>query len=79
LRFPYFVRKTAPVSGVASLLDIDAGIDIWAEPGGTVEMALAVTVPVTSLCPCSKEISERTAPTTSARTCEPARAVARRQ
>jgi GTP cyclohydrolase I len=58
LRFPYFSRKTAPVSGVASLLDIDAGIDVWAEPGGTVEMALAVTVPVTSLCPCSKEISD---------------------
>ncbi len=57
LRFPYFIRKTAPVSGVASLLDIDAGIDIWAEPGGAVDMALAVTVPVTSLCPCSKEIS----------------------
>jgi GTP cyclohydrolase I len=43
---------------VSSLLDIDAGIDVWAEPGGTVEMALAVTVPVTSLCPCSKEISD---------------------
>ena len=58
LRFPYFIRKTAPISGVASLLDIDAGIDVWAEPDGTVEMALAVTVPVTSLCPCSKEISD---------------------
>ena len=58
LRFPWFIRKTAPISGVASLLDIDAGIDVWAEPGGTVEMALAVTVPVTSLCPCSKEISD---------------------
>ena len=57
LRFPYFIRKAAPVSGVASLLDIDAGIDVWADPGGAVEMALAVTVPVTSLCPCSKEIS----------------------
>ena len=57
LRFPYFIRKSAPVSGVASLLDIDASIDVWAEPGGMVEMALAVTVPVTSLCPCSKEIS----------------------
>ena len=57
LRFPYFIRKRAPVSGVASLLDIDAGIDVWAEPGGRVDMALAVTVPVTSLCPCSKEIS----------------------
>jgi GTP cyclohydrolase I len=57
MRFPYFIRKTAPVSGVASLLDIDAGIDVWAEPGSAVEMALVVTVPVTSLCPCSKEIS----------------------
>jgi len=57
MRFPYFIRKAAPVSGVASLLDIDAGIDVWAEPGGAVEMALAVKVPVTSLCPCSKEIS----------------------
>ena len=58
IRFPYFIRKMAPVSGVSSLLDIDAGIDVWAEPGGKVEMALAVTVPVTSLCPCSKEISD---------------------
>ncbi|MCX7164589.1 MAG: GTP cyclohydrolase FolE2 [Rhodocyclales bacterium] len=58
LRFPYFIRKTAPVSGVPSLLDIDAGIDVWAEPGGAVQTALAVTVPVTSLCPCSKEISD---------------------
>jgi GTP cyclohydrolase I len=57
MRFPYFIRKAAPVSGVVSLLDIDAGIDVWAEPGGAVEMALVVTVPVTSLCPCSKEIS----------------------
>ena len=57
MRFPYFIRKAAPVSGVASLLDIDAGIDVWAEPGGAVDMALTVTVPVTSLCPCSKEIS----------------------
>ena len=58
IRFPYFIRKLAPVSGVASLLDIDAGIDVWAEAGGAVETVLAVTVPVTSLCPCSKEISD---------------------
>jgi GTP cyclohydrolase I len=58
MRFPYFIRKRAPVSGVASLLDVDAGIDVWCLPGGAVETALAVTVPVTSLCPCSKEISD---------------------
>lgn len=57
MRFPWFIRKTAPVSGVASLLDVDAGIDVWAESDGAIHMALAVTVPVTSLCPCSKEIS----------------------
>ena len=58
MRFPYFIRKQAPVSGVASLLDVDAGIDVWSLPDGAVETALAVTVPVTSLCPCSKEISD---------------------
>ncbi len=58
IRFPYFIRKRAPISGAASLLDIDAGIDVWVGPGGAVETALAVTVPVTSLCPCSKQISD---------------------
>ena len=58
MRFPYFIRKMAPVSGVASLLDVDAGIDISATAGGEVDMALTVTVPVTSLCPCSKKISD---------------------
>jgi GTP cyclohydrolase I len=57
MRFPYFIRKSAPVSGVDSLLDIDAGIDVWRETGGAIETALFATVPVTSLCPCSKEIS----------------------
>ncbi|HEX8741219.1 MAG TPA: GTP cyclohydrolase FolE2 [Casimicrobiaceae bacterium] len=57
LAFPLFVRKIAPVSGVASLLDYDlrlsAGLD-----GGRYAATIAVSVPVTSLCPCSKEISE---------------------
>ena len=56
-RFPFFLRKRAPVSGLESLLEyqgrwiaeVRAGItSIWAE----------VTVPVKSLCPCSKEISD---------------------
>lgn len=58
IRFPYFVRKQAPVSGVSSLLDMDAGIDIFCADGGPIQMAVQVTVPVTSLCPCSKKISE---------------------
>jgi GTP cyclohydrolase I len=56
-RFPFFLRKRAPVSGVQSLLEyqgrwiVEAGAattTVWAE----------VTVPVKSLCPCSKEISD---------------------
>ncbi len=58
MRFPYFIRKAAPVSGVESLLDIDAAIEVERGPGGAIETTLSATVPVTSLCPCSKEISD---------------------
>jgi GTP cyclohydrolase I len=56
-RFPFFLRKRAPVSGLESLLEYegrwiaesrDGAASIWAE----------VVVPVKSLCPCSKEISD---------------------
>ena len=57
IAFPYFVRKTAPVSGVASLLDVD--VQLTADlADGRFASTIAVLVPVTSLCPCSKEISE---------------------
>lgn len=57
MRFPYFINKAAPVSGVQSLMDYQASLIgerkkdesiIWAK----------VVVPVTSLCPCSKKISD---------------------
>jgi GTP cyclohydrolase I len=57
LRFPYFVRKIAPVSGVASLLDYDVELT-GALHEGRYEQTITVRVPVTSLCPCSKEISD---------------------
>jgi GTP cyclohydrolase IB len=50
------VRKLAPVSGVASLLDYD--VRLTAElADGVFTSTVGVAVPVTSLCPCSKEIS----------------------
>jgi GTP cyclohydrolase I len=58
MRFPYFVNKAAPVSGVQSLMDYDvtfAGEIRDGEP----QMNIKVVVPVTSLCPCSKKISDR--------------------
>ena len=55
--FPWFVRKTAPISGVASLLDYE--VRLAAELHGDRYASLVtVAVPVTSLCPCSKEISD---------------------
>jgi GTP cyclohydrolase I len=58
MSFPYFVNKTAPVSGVQSLLDYQVTF-IGEITQGKHQTILKVVVPVTSLCPCSKKISER--------------------
>ncbi len=58
MNFPYFVNKAAPVSGVQSLLDYDVTF-IGEIVNGSSHITMKVLVPVTSLCPCSKEISER--------------------
>jgi GTP cyclohydrolase I len=57
LAFPFFVRKLAPVSGVASLLDYEVRL-AGELRDGRVTKTISVAVPVTSLCPCSKEISD---------------------
>jgi GTP cyclohydrolase I len=54
--FPYFINKTAPVSGVQSLMDYEVGMSGEIR-NDQVEVTLKVLVPVTSLCPCSKKIS----------------------
>jgi GTP cyclohydrolase IB len=54
--FPYFIEKTAPVSGVKSLLDVDVLLTGEINERG-LGVIMKLTVPVTSLCPCSKEIS----------------------
>ena len=56
VNFPYFIKKTAPVSGVQSLLDYEVGF-VGEIRNGELEVSLKVLVPVTSLCPCSKKIS----------------------
>ncbi len=57
MRFPYFVRKTAPVSGVQSQLDYEVCWRGSVSDEGRYLFRMHVTVPATSLCPCSKEIS----------------------
>jgi GTP cyclohydrolase I len=56
MSFPYFISKAAPVSGVQSLLDYDITF-IGEIVAGRITSTVRVQVPVTSLCPCSKEIS----------------------
>ncbi|MBX5459627.1 MAG: GTP cyclohydrolase I FolE2 [Steroidobacteraceae bacterium] len=57
MSFPFFVMKKAPVSGVESLMDYHASL-IGERKNGHTEMWIQVVVPVTSLCPCSKRISD---------------------
>jgi len=58
MTFPYFVSKKAPVSGVQSLMDYEVTF-IGEIADGVETFTLKVLVPVTSLCPCSKKISDR--------------------
>ena len=57
MSFPYFINKAAPISGVQSLLDYDVTF-VGAIESGRYSFTMKVQVPVTSLCPCSKEISD---------------------
>lgn len=58
MTFPFFVNKMAPISGVQSLLDYEVTL-IGEVRDGKPEMFVKVVVPTTSLCPCSKSISDR--------------------
>jgi GTP cyclohydrolase IB len=58
MSFPYFVNKAAPVSGVKSLMDYEVSFTGEFDEGKP-SVLVKVLVPVTSLCPCSKKISDR--------------------
>ena len=57
ISFPYFMEKHAPVTRAAGLLSYDCAFD--ASSGSEDDFVLTVKVPVTTLCPCSREISAR--------------------
>jgi len=56
--FPYFIEKAAPVSGKKGLIDYNITFDATLKRG-EFDLVTIVTVPVATLCPCSKSISER--------------------
>ncbi len=57
MTFPYFVKKSAPISGVTSLLNYDVSF-IGEIKNGETQVTVKAVIPVTSLCPCSKSISD---------------------
>jgi GTP cyclohydrolase I len=57
MEFPYFVNKEAPISKVKSLMDYQVTF-IGEITGDETTITVKVIVPVTSLCPCSKNISD---------------------
>ena len=56
VEFPYFIEKAAPVSKARSLMEYTCAFDACLA-GEQLDFVLEVKVPVTSLCPCSKELS----------------------
>lgn len=54
--FPFFLTKNAPVTGKPGMMEYSCGF--IAESNGDEDFVIWVEVPVTTLCPCSKEISE---------------------
>jgi GTP cyclohydrolase I len=57
VRFPLFLRKKAPASGIESLMDYEITLVVEGD-GEQPALHMELAVPVTSLCPCSKAISD---------------------
>ena len=58
MTFQYFINKKAPSSGVQSLMDYEVAL-IGERKNNKNIITIKAMVPVTSLCPCSKKISDR--------------------
>ncbi|OYV05654.1 MAG: GTP cyclohydrolase I FolE2, partial [Verrucomicrobiales bacterium VVV1] len=58
-QFPFFRNKAAPVSGKQGLVDYEVRFEVEADRDGTSDFIVTVLVPVATLCPCSKAISDR--------------------
>lgn len=59
--FPWFYEQTAPASSLVGLNHADAKISVSYQHGKITERTVELTCAVTTLCPCSKEISEYSA------------------
>ena len=57
-RFPYFIRKAAPATGAKSLVSYDCTLEGTLDETGQQRFVLGIVVPVMTVCPCSKAISD---------------------
>lgn len=56
--FPYFIEKNAPVSKSPGIVDYTCSFIGSSDPKGKLDLVSEVIIPVSSVCPCSKEISD---------------------
>lgn len=59
LEFPYFIEKSAPVSYARSLMQYECKFICLLSKEKKFEFMLCVSVPIATLCPCSKELVEK--------------------
>jgi len=58
ITFPYFIEKQSPLTKSKGLMDYTCSIIGSSNGKKNTDIVLKVAVPITSVCPCSKEISE---------------------
>ncbi|MER5418946.1 GTP cyclohydrolase FolE2 [Streptosporangium roseum] len=58
LAFPYFLEREAPVTRFRAYIEYTCAVTAYSSAAGT-QLTLSAEVPVTSVCPCSKAISDR--------------------
>ncbi|MEU1427347.1 GTP cyclohydrolase FolE2 [Nocardia sp. NPDC005746] len=58
MAFPYFLERSAPVTGAPAFVEYNCAVSAVSAREGS-SLTLQVVVPVTSVCPCSKAISDR--------------------
>ena len=58
MTFPYFIDKEAPVSKARGLMEYICTFLGSLDEAGHIDLIVGITVPITTLCPCSKEISQ---------------------
>lgn len=57
MQFPYFIEKHAPVTKLPGMMDYNITLQANGNSSGDIDTRVTMDIPVTTLCPCSKEIS----------------------